>query len=81
MAADLMVLTACRVWRFTEQGRHSSKTAAGEWALRRDLTLQVVGDALRRRHGDPAARIDPAQVARLLAVVRARVAEARDAPR
>jgi len=38
----------------------------------------VVGDALRRRHGDPAARIEPAQVARLLAVVRARVAKARD---
>jgi len=52
--------------------------AAAEWALERDPTLGVVGDALRRRHGDPAARIEPAQVARLLAVVRARVAKARD---
>ena len=76
--AELTVLTACRVWRFAEEGRHVSKAAAAEWALGRDPTLGVVGDALRRRHGDPAARIDPAQVARLLAVVRARLAEARD---
>jgi hypothetical protein len=38
----------------------------------------VVGDALRRRLGDPEARIDPAQVAWLLAVVRARLAQARN---
>jgi hypothetical protein len=76
--AELTVLTACRVWRFAEERRHSSKTAAAEWALGRDPTLGVVSEALRRRHGDPAARIDPAQVARLLAVVRARLAEARD---
>jgi hypothetical protein len=77
--AELTVLTACRVWRFAEEGRHASKAAAAQWALGRDPTLGVVGDALRRRHGDAAARIDPAQVARLLAVVRARLAEARDA--
>jgi ketosteroid isomerase-like protein/predicted nucleotidyltransferase len=73
--AELTVLTACRVWRFGEEGRHCSKTAAGEWALRRDPTLQVVRAALRRRHGDPTAPIDPAQVQRLLALVRARLAE------
>jgi hypothetical protein len=78
--AELTVLTACRVWRFAEEGCHASKAAAAEWALGRDPTLGVVGDALRRRHGDPAARIDPAQVARLLALVRARLAKARDAP-
>ncbi len=76
--AELTVLTACRAWRFAEEGRHASKAAAAEWALGRDPTLGVVGDALRRRHGDPAARIDPAQVARLLAEVRARLAAARD---
>jgi hypothetical protein len=75
--AELTVLTACRVWRFAEEGRHCSKAAAGAWALERDPTLGVVGDALRRRHGDPATRIDPAQVGQLLAVVRARLAEAR----
>jgi hypothetical protein len=42
------------------------KAAAAEWALRRDPTLGLVGDALRRRHGDPAARIDPAQVQQLV---------------
>jgi hypothetical protein len=72
------VLTACRVWRFADEGRHASKAAAAQWALGRDPTFGVVSDALRRRHGDPAARIDPAQVARLLAEVPARVAEARD---
>jgi hypothetical protein len=76
--AELTVLTACRLWRFAEKGRHASKAAAAQWALGRDPTLGVVGDALRRRHRDPAARIDPAQVARLLAVVRARLAGARD---
>jgi hypothetical protein len=76
--AELTVLTACRLWRFAEEGRHASKTAAAEWALERDPTLGVVGDAMRRRHGDPAAHIDPAQVARLLAEVRARLAEAHD---
>jgi predicted nucleotidyltransferase len=78
--AELTVLTACRVWRFAEEGRHVSKAAAAQWALERDPTLGVVGDALRRRLGDPEARIDPAQVVRLLAEVRARLAEAHDAP-
>jgi Domain of unknown function (DUF4111)/Nucleotidyltransferase domain len=76
--AELTVLTTCRVWRLAEEGRHCSKTAAGQWALARDPTLQVVRDALHRRHRDPARRIDPAQVARLLALVRARLAERRD---
>jgi Domain of unknown function (DUF4111)/Nucleotidyltransferase domain len=77
--AELTVLTACRVWRFAEEGRHSSKTAAGGWALQRDPSLQVVRDALHQRHRDPAGPIDPAQVQQLLAPVRARLAEARDA--
>jgi hypothetical protein len=70
--AELTVLTTCRVWRVAEEGRHGSKTAAGQWALRRDPTLDVVRAALRHRRGDPADPIDPAQVAQLLAVVRAR---------
>jgi hypothetical protein len=76
--AELTVLTACRVWHFAEEGRHTSKAAAAKWALGRDRTLGVVGEALRRRQGDPAARINPAQVARLLAVVRARLTDAGD---
>ena len=31
--AELTVLTTCRVWRFAEEGRHCSKTAAG-WPRR-----------------------------------------------
>jgi hypothetical protein len=72
------VLTACRVWRFAEEGRHAANAAAAEWALRRDPALQVVRDALRQRHRDPAGRIDAAQVQQLLAMVRARFAGARD---
>jgi hypothetical protein len=71
--AELTVLTSCRIWRFAEEGRHCSKAAAGAWALRRDPTLQVVGDALRHRH-DPAWPIDPAPVQLLLGMVRARLA-------
>ena len=74
--AELTILTTCRIWRFAEEGRYSSKPAAGAWALAQDPTLQVIRDALQQRHGDPATRIDPGQVAQLLAVVRARLAEA-----
>jgi hypothetical protein len=77
--AQLTVLTACRVWRFAEEGRHCAKTAAGEWALGRGPTLQVVRDALHQRHRNPSAPIDPAQVAQLVAVIRARLDEARNA--
>jgi hypothetical protein len=75
--AELTVLTTCRIWRVAEEGRLGAKTAAARWALGRDPTLQVVRDALRRRQGDPAVRIDPAQVQQLLAMVRARLAAAR----
>ena len=73
--AELTVLTTCRIWRFAEEGRYSSKPAAGAWALGRDPTLQVVRDALQQRHGNPAGRIDPGQVAQLLTLVRAQLAE------
>jgi hypothetical protein len=75
--AELTVLTACRVWRLPRRAATAPRPRppSGRWG---DPTIGVVGDALRRRHGDPTARIGPAQVARLLAVVRARLAEARD---
>jgi hypothetical protein len=71
--AELTVLTACRVWRFAEEGRHCSKTEAAEWALARDPTLEVVRAAIRRRGGDPAAVIDAEEVAGLLRLVRGRL--------
>jgi predicted nucleotidyltransferase len=76
--AELTALTACRIWRFAEEGgRYCSKTAAGEWALGRDPSLAAVSDALRRRQGDPTASIDAAEVERLLRVVRERIAAVR----
>ncbi len=75
--AQLTALTACRVWRFAEERRHCSKAEAGRWALGRDPTLQAVRDGLRQRQVDPATPIDAAEVARLLGIVRARLAELR----
>jgi len=50
---------------------------AGEWALERDPTLQVVRDALGQRLVDATIPIDAEQVQQLLASVRARLAERR----
>ena len=66
---DLMVFTACRVWRFAEESRHCSKSEAAEWALARDASLSAVEAAVRRRHGDPTP-LDEEPVRRLLATVR-----------
>jgi hypothetical protein len=74
--AELTVLTACRLWRFAEEGRHCSKDAAGEWALSRDAELDVVRDALHRRCTDPTHPIDSAEVRDLLVLVRDRLARA-----
>jgi aminoglycoside adenylyltransferase-like protein/nucleotidyltransferase-like protein len=71
--AQLTVLTACRSWRFAEERQHSSKDAAGNWALSRDPTLQVIRDALHQRRSDPTHPIDAAQVHDLLTLVRYRL--------
>lgn len=68
--AELMVLTACRIWRFTVVDIHSSKTAAGRWALARDPSLSAVDEALRQRTVDPTVAIGEAGIGRLLAHVR-----------
>lgn len=49
--AELMVLTACRMWRFAVEGVHCSKTQAGLWALARDPSLGAIGEALDQRGG------------------------------
>ena len=67
-----MVLTACRVWRFSEERIHCSKSTAAKWALGRDPSLDAVRDALRRRTGQQVS-IEPAEIARLLELVRARL--------
>jgi hypothetical protein len=68
--AELMVLTACRVWRFHAERVHCSKSAAGHWALARDPSLTAVQQALRQRSGEPGVIIEPGEIGRLLALVR-----------
>jgi Domain of unknown function (DUF4111)/Nucleotidyltransferase domain len=70
--AVLMVLTACRIWRFAEERVHCSKSAAGHWAVARDPSLDAVRGALRTRAGEPAA-IEPAEIGRLLNAARASI--------
>jgi hypothetical protein len=57
--AALMVLTACRIWRFGEERIHCSKSAAGLWALARDPSLHAVRDALRHGRGIPRGSTQP----------------------
>ena len=73
--AELVVLTACRIWEFVEEGRHTSKVEAAEWALSREPGLHVVRDALRHRQLDSGTAIDGGQVQQLLALVQARMKE------
>jgi predicted nucleotidyltransferase len=75
--AELMVLTACRIWRFAEERTHCSKSEAGLWTLARDPSLQAVHDALRLRAGDQV-QVAPADIGRLLRIVRARIAASND---
>jgi predicted nucleotidyltransferase len=79
--AELIVLTTCRVWHFAEERRHSAKSEAAEWALRRDPSLQAVRGALRQRHGDSALPIEEADVRELLALARSQIASSRRRPR
>jgi len=72
-SAELTVLTACRIWLFSEEGRYTSKTDAAEWVLTQRPGLEVVRDALRHRSIDARTSIDGGQVQQLLALVRARL--------
>jgi predicted nucleotidyltransferase len=68
-SADFTVLTACRMWRFAVERRYCSKAEAGEWALSQEPRLQVVRDALQRRHVDGTLSISEAPVRELLELV------------
>jgi len=72
--AALMVLTACRIWRFAVDGVHCSKTEAARWALLQEPAVPAVEAALRRRTGDTNVQIVPADIAGLLARVRGELA-------
>ncbi|GGM54418.1 aminoglycoside adenylyltransferase domain-containing protein [Dactylosporangium sucinum] len=62
-----MVLTACRIWRFGVEGVHCGKLPAAEWALARRPGLAAIPQAVRRYRDDPAAPVDPAGIAAVLA--------------
>jgi predicted nucleotidyltransferase len=68
--ASHMVLTACRIWRFTAEGRHCSKSSAARWALERDPSLVAVKQALAQRTGSAAnTSFRPSDVRRVLETV------------
>jgi hypothetical protein len=54
--AELMVLTACRIWRLAEEDVHGSKAEAGRWALDQDRSLVAVERVLRLRAGQVVGR-------------------------
>lgn len=66
---DLMVFTACRIWRLAAERRHCSKTAAARWVLMRRPDLDVVRAALERRPQDSDVVLREEQVRALLATV------------
>jgi predicted nucleotidyltransferase len=72
--AELMVLTTCRIWRFATEGAHCSKADAGRWALARHPSLRAVKAALRQRAGELDVRVEPADIAHLLSLVRTEIA-------
>jgi hypothetical protein len=72
--AELMVLTACRIWRFSAERVHCSKSEAGRWALDRDPSLTAVREALRQRQVDPETKIGQDGIQHLIALVRREIA-------
>ena len=76
--AELMVLTTCRIWRFSAEGVHCSKSEAGRWALARDPTLTAVEEALRQRAGERNSAISEEGIRQLLFLVRREIASRGD---
>lgn len=73
--ASLMVLTACRIWRFSAEGEHASKSSAARWALDRDASLVAVEQALAQRSGGRATTFGADDVRRVLETVLRKVHE------
>jgi hypothetical protein len=72
VATPNAVLNACRSLRFAEDGRWSSKPAAGRWAVERGVAPEpLVAQALKARAGE--GRLDPSGVAAFLESVEARL--------
>ena len=66
------VLTACRAWALSVDGRFRSKRGAAEWALRHGAP-QVVAEVLADHRAARESRPEPQAVAAFVASVRARV--------
>jgi Domain of unknown function (DUF4111) len=66
------ILTACRAWALTADGRFRSKRDAAEWALRHGAPA-VVAEVLADHRAARASRPDPGAVAAFVASVRARL--------
>jgi predicted nucleotidyltransferase len=64
--AVLMVIIACRMWRFELTGEHVSKAAAARWALQQDPSLTGVQSALLARTTSHPVTIAPSEVERVL---------------
>lgn len=67
---ELMVFTACRAWRFREDGVHCAKSEAAAWVLERDPGLAIVADALASRASPTQTELDEEGVRELIARVR-----------
>jgi Domain of unknown function (DUF4111)/Nucleotidyltransferase domain len=78
--AELMVLTACRIWRWADERRHTSKEEAGGWVLARNPTLTAVAAALIQRQRDPNETISAAAIADVLAAARGALEHRRQSP-
>ena len=71
---EYAVLNACRAWRFAVDGALVSKIDGGRWALERmdglerldGVDRELVGAALDRQRGLPAASLDPDAVGRFI---------------
>ena len=68
--AELMVFTACRLWRLHDEGTHSSKSDAAAWVSEHDPTLVAPSVALDRRRLTSDQPLPRADVMILLATVR-----------
>ena len=68
--AELMVLTACRLWYRNAEGRHCTKSEAAIWVTRQAPDLLAPRSALERRTTDEHHPISETDVMKLLAQVR-----------
>ena len=64
--AAFMVLTACRIWRFTVDNVHCAKAQAANWALDRDPSLTAIRQAIQQYEQDPASVVDEQGIVDLL---------------